>query len=149
MMSQPSYECNECGAPVKPSDRFCPNGHDLSKVGKKIKLTLAEAITVSTKLVTSSTSTVTRITEVQDSIQTSTTLPPQARDQYFEELDEIKTEVRDYSEQFQAMTTLLEEIQDQTKPKEDWEWLFEQIKSNIVGFFVGLILGMILRSFRI
>lgn len=143
MMSQPSYECKECGAPIKPSDKFCPNGHDLSKVGRKIKLTLAEAITVSTKLVTSSTSTVTRITEVQNSIQTSTTLPPQVRDQYFEELDEIKTEVRDYIEQFQVMTPLLEEIQDQTKPKEGWEWLSEQIMSNIVGFFVGLILGWI------
>jgi len=143
MMSQPSYECKECGAPVKPSDRFCPNGHDLLKVGKKIKLTLGEAITVSTKLVTSSTSTVTSIAEVQDSIQTSTTLPPQVRDQYIKELDEIKTEVRTYSEQFQAITGLLAEIQNQTKPEEGWEWLFEQIKSNIVSFFVGLILGWI------
>jgi len=144
-MSQPSYECNKCGAPVKSSDTFCPYGHDLSKVGKKIKLTLSEAITVSTNSVTSSTSTITTISEVRNEIQTSTTLPPQARDQYLEELDKVETEVRVYGENFKAITTLLEEIHNQIKPKEGFEWLLEEIKSNIVGFFVGLILGWILR----
>jgi len=144
-MSQPSYECNKCGAAVRSSDTFCPNGHDLSKVGKKIKLTLSEAITVSTNLVTSSTSTITTISEVRNNIQTSTTLPPQARDQYLEELDRVASEVRVYGENFQAVKTLLEEIQNQIKPKEGFEWLFEEIKSNIVGFIVGLILGWILR----
>ena len=62
-------------------------------MGRKIKLTLAEAITVSSELVSSSTSTITSISEVQDSIQTTTTLPPQTREQYLEELGKIKTDV--------------------------------------------------------
>ena len=143
-MSHPSYECNQCGAPVESSDEFCPNGHELSLVGKQIRLTLGEAITVSTDLTSSSSSTITRITQVEDSLQTSSTLPPQARDQYIQELNEIKNEVIGYRENFIAITKLLKEIQDQIRPKEGLDWLVEEIKSNIIGFFVGLFIGYIL-----
>ena len=110
----------------------------------RITLSRARAITLSTKLVTSSTTTTTKITEVQESVGTSSTIPPQARDQYLDEWEKIKTEVRGYKEYFELLTSLLEEIQEQTKPKEDWDWLTEQVKSNIVGFIIGLILGRIL-----
>ncbi len=44
---KPEYHCKQCEAIVNPTDKKCPNGHDLSTVGKKIKLTLTEGLTLS------------------------------------------------------------------------------------------------------
>lgn len=40
----PTYQCQKCDAPVNPTDEKCPNGHDLSIVGKKIKLLIKDEI---------------------------------------------------------------------------------------------------------
>lgn len=44
---KPKYHCVKCNAIVDPTDEKCPNGHDLSIVGKKIKLALTEGLTLS------------------------------------------------------------------------------------------------------
>ena len=35
---KPTYHCKKCNAMIYPKDEKCPNGHDLSIVGKIIKL---------------------------------------------------------------------------------------------------------------
>lgn len=144
-MSVANIECKKCGAPVGSSDRFCPNGHDLNEVGRDFYLTLTEAITVSTKLASSSATTVSTVSEVKDSLETSTTLPPQARDEYSETMEKILNEVTRYKDYFEATEKLLRDIDSQTESKEGLDYWLEQIKSNVFGFVIGLILGWIIK----
>jgi len=42
------YYCQKCGHQVKPTDTICPNcGADLSKVGRRIEVTITETLGVS------------------------------------------------------------------------------------------------------
>ena len=46
----PQYQCQKCSAPITSTDKICPNGHDLSIVGRKINLMLTDGMVLTESL---------------------------------------------------------------------------------------------------
>jgi len=103
---KPEYHCKKCDAIVNPTDEKCPNGHDLSIVGKMSKLTLTEGLTLSDSVDLSSSFVINEI----ESIVKDFGLGPKT--------PEIRSEVFDYiKERFKDQEDHTREIKEEFKTK--------------------------------
>jgi len=90
---RPKYYCRECGAPVEPTDEQCPNGHDLSDVGKSIKLTLTEGLKLSDSVSLSGGFVVNKVKKIVSALETGPKTPEVESDiDYVTDVEEARNE---------------------------------------------------------
>jgi len=124
---KPTYRCKECDAIVNPTDEKCPNGHDLSNVGKIIKLTLTDRLTLSDSVTFTSGA---LFNDIEGKVKDLELEPitPAKRDEILDDLEYLKEIVID--------------VRDQTSPPT----LFQRIQQNLLDYIITLLLGFAIRS---
>lgn len=133
--SKPTYHCKKCNTIVDLTDEKCPNGHDLSIVGKTIKLTLTEGLTLSDSVTLTSGNVINRIEDTVKVLEGVNILP------------ETRTKIDELLEDVEALKVLenehkviLSSIRERTSPPT----LFQKIKENIIDYIITLVIGLII-----
>jgi len=136
---KPKYHCKKCDAIVNPTDEKCPNGHDLSIVGKKIKLTLTEGLTLSDSVNLTSGFVINKIEgEVKDLELEPKTPEIQAG------IDEILGDVELLKSLVKEQKGILSSIRDQTSPPTLFQRIQENIMDHIITLGIGLTIGFLM-----
>lgn len=139
MSKQALYECKKCGAVVESSDNFCPNGHDLSKVGRNIKLTLGEVITLSDEAVNASSFMTLNIDRLIQSLEETSTITPEIQD----DIKSLKKQGEGLENILERVESLLNIVKDQTKSLS----VFGRIKENFLDYLITAAIAFIVGSF--
>jgi len=127
---KPKYHCQKCGAPVEPTDEKCPNGHDLSIVGKAIKLTLTEGLTLSDSANLKSEFVINDIEGKVKDLELEPITP------------EVKAKLDEILDDVEFLKGIVIDVRDQTSPPT----LFQRIKQNALDYIITLGLGFAIRS---
>ena len=152
----PKYHCVKCDAIVNPTDEKCPNGHDLSIVGRKIKLTLTEGLALSESVSLSSGLVVNKIenivkalepgpktTEAQSDIEYVKDILEARDEQTRKALEELKTTLAELFETKHSLSENQNKVDSLSKnlDKEESLTLLMRYASGIFGlvlFLVGI-----------
>lgn len=134
---KPKYHCVKCDAIVNPTDEKCPNGHDLSIVGKKIKLTLIEGLTLSDSVNTTSGIMISKIEDEVKDLKLGPITP-----EFLAKIDELVDDVELIKDLGKDQTVILSSIREQTSPPT----LFQRIQQNFLDYIITLGLGFAIRS---
>lgn len=130
---KPIYHCVKCDAIVNPTDEKCPNGHDLSIVGKKIKLTLTEKLTLSDSV------TITRGEVIND-------IEGKVKDLELEPITpELKAKIDEILDDVEFLKGIVIDVRDQTSPPTLFQRIQENIIDYIITFGIGLAAGLLVR----
>lgn len=125
---KPEYHCKKCDAIVNPTDEKCPNGHDLSKVGKKIQLTLIDGLTLSDSVSLTSGFVINKIGNIVKGLELEPITPE----------NQIKIdELNEISELLKEQKATLSRIVAQTSPPT----FLQRIQENAKDYFITLVIG--------
>lgn len=130
---KPKYRCKECDAIVNPTDEKCPNGHDLSIVGKIIKLTLTEKLTLSDSVTLTSGAVFNDIEDKVKDLELEPITP------------EIKSKLDEILDDVEFLKGIVIDVRDQTSPATLFERIQENIIDYIITFGIGLAAGLFVR----
>lgn len=128
---KPKYHCAKCDAIVNPTDEKCPNGHDLSIVGKKIKLTLTEDLTLSDSVNLTSEFVINDIEGKVKDLELKLNTP-----EYHAKIDEILDDV-------EFLKGIVIDVRDQTLPLTLFQRIKENIMDHIITSVIVLALGLL------
>lgn len=129
---KPEYHCNKCDVIINPTDEKCPNGHDLSIVGKKIKLTLTDRLTLSDSVDRAFSFAINKINSIVKD------LIPETPDSQAK-IDALKV----ISEDLKKIKTTQSIIVAQTRTPTLFQKFKENIIDYIITFGIGLVVGFI------
>ncbi len=124
----PIYHCKKCDAIIKPTDEKCPNGHDLSIVGKMIKLNLKEGLTLSDSVSLTSGFVINKIGNIVKGLELEPITPE----------NQIKIdELNEISELLKEQKATLSRIVAQTSPPT----FLQRFQENAMDYFITLVIG--------
>jgi hypothetical protein len=131
-MSEAEYHCQKCGAKITSIDTECPNGHNLTEVGRKINLSLSEVLTVSENLVHTSGLLIQHYENSRGNLSQIEDEIPELRPLILS----MDTGFAEMTSEFNDVKEMITIVQEQQKPS--WR---VRIKENIVDYLITAIIS--------
>lgn len=138
---KPIYHCKECDAIVNLTDEKCPNGHDLSNVGKVIKLTLTEELTLSDSVTLTSGA---AFNDIEGKVKDLEHEPitPAKIDAILDDLEYLKDR---HKEDKVTLSTIEEHTSPPTFFQRIQENIMDHIITHVITLGIGFVAGLLVR----